>query len=69
MNRYTNYYELMEVCEDGEWVTSSDHDAEVERLRVLLAKLVEEVGCGREVWEVRGTSAYVDAKLEVDCNE
>jgi Holliday junction resolvasome RuvABC endonuclease subunit len=39
MNRYTNYYESMEVCEDGEWVTSSDHDAEVERLRGLLRGL------------------------------
>ena len=55
--------------EDGGFVCYEDTNLEIKRLRELLSNLVEEVACGREVWDVRGTSAYVEAKAEVDCDD
>ena len=55
--------------EDGVFVCYEEAQAEIRRLQELLSNLVEEVACGRELWDVRGTSAYIDAKAEVDCDE
>ena len=62
-------YVYQDSSSSGEYVCYEEAQAEIKRLRELLSNLVEEVVCGREVWDVRGTSAYVDAKAEVDCDE
>jgi hypothetical protein len=67
MKRYTKDYELMEVCVHGEWVTSSDHDAEVERLRGLLNGLYNVVrGCEYAVGDMRKDERIVAANSELE---